>query len=68
MLSFALALSRKRSLIGAIGAGLAFGMAALTKETTLVLAPVLLYLLVHELRPAQPLARAGDVTADSARC
>jgi Dolichyl-phosphate-mannose-protein mannosyltransferase len=47
VLSFALALSRKRSLIGAIGAGLAFGMAALTKETTLVLAPVLLYLLIQ---------------------
>jgi hypothetical protein len=47
VLSFALALSRNRTLIGATGAGLAFGMAALTKETTLVLAPVLLYLLIQ---------------------
>ena len=35
------------TLIGAVGSGLAFGMAALTKETTLVLAPVLLYLLIQ---------------------
>lgn len=47
LLSFALALSRRRTLGGAIGAGLAFGMAALTKETTLVLAPALLYLLIQ---------------------
>ena len=47
LLAFALALSRRRTLVGAVGAGLAFGMAALTKETTLVLAPALLWALVH---------------------
>ena len=47
LLAFALALSRRRAMIGAVGAGLAFAMAALTKETTLVLAPALLWALVH---------------------
>jgi Dolichyl-phosphate-mannose-protein mannosyltransferase len=47
LLAFALALSRRRTLFGAVGAGLAFAIAALTKETTLVLAPALLWALVQ---------------------
>jgi hypothetical protein len=47
LLAFALARSRRRTMAGAIGAGLAFGMAALTKETTLLLAPVFWWALVQ---------------------
>lgn len=47
LLAFALALSRRRTLIGAVGAGLAFAMAALTKETILVMAPALLWALLQ---------------------
>ncbi len=47
LLAFALAFSRGRTLGGGVGAGLAFAMAALTKETTLVLAPALLWALVQ---------------------
>jgi hypothetical protein len=47
LLAFALAFSRNRTLAGGVGAGLAFAVAALTKETTLVLAPALLWALVQ---------------------
>jgi hypothetical protein len=47
LLAFALAFSRNRTLAGGVGAGLAFAMAALTKETTLVFAPALLWALMQ---------------------
>jgi hypothetical protein len=47
LLAFALALSRRRTMAEAIGAGLAFAVAALTKETTLLLAPAFAWALVQ---------------------
>jgi Dolichyl-phosphate-mannose-protein mannosyltransferase len=47
VLAFALAVSRKRTMLNAIGSGVAFAAACLTKETALILAPALLYALLQ---------------------
>lgn len=51
LLAFVLALSPRRSVTAGIGAGLAFGMAALTKETALVLLPALAWSLWQNRDP-----------------
>jgi hypothetical protein len=47
LLAFALAVSRRRAMVGVVGASLAFGMAALTKETSLLLAPAFCWAVVQ---------------------
>ena len=47
LLAFVLALAPRRSMLAGIGAGVAFAMAALTKETCLVVAPALLWAMLQ---------------------
>ena len=47
LLAFFLALSPRRGMLAGIGAGVAFAMAALTKETSLLMAPALLWALLQ---------------------
>ena len=64
LLAFVLAASPRRSIAAASGAAAAFGMAALTKETVLLLLPAFVWALAHNLdrrNRAQVIVVAGFV-------